>query len=133
MDGAGRSRTVSSCSGSSRRVTRARDRFCDAYDLRHHFALWPSGPRLLGVALMKMPGIDQTVIGRRAAIAKQLRQIVGREWVLDSEAERRPYECDGLTAYSASPLLVVLPETTEQVKFILQFCNDEHLKVVPRG
>jgi len=82
---------------------------------------------------MKMPGIDQAVVARRAAIAERLRRIVGREWVIDSEAERRPYECDGLTAYSASPLLVVLPETTEQVKLILQFCNEEHLKVVPRG
>jgi glycolate oxidase len=52
---------------------------------------------------------------------------------IDSDAERRPYESDGLTAYSASPLLVVLPETTDQVKPILQFCNKEHFKVVPRG
>jgi glycolate oxidase len=50
---------------------------------------------------MKMPEIDQSVLERRAAIAKRLRRIVGHEWVLDSEAERRPYECDGLTAYSA--------------------------------
>jgi glycolate oxidase len=92
---------------------------------------WPIAER--SKQIMKMPGIDRTVIGRRAAIAERLRRIVGREWVLDSEAERRPYECDGLTAYSASPLLVVLPETTEQVKRILQFCNEEHLKVVPRG
>ena len=82
---------------------------------------------------MKMPEVDQSVVGRRAAIAEQLRRIVGREWVLDSEAERRPYECDGLTAYSAPPLVVVLPENTEQVRLVLQFCNEEHLKVVPRG
>src|ERR1700722_156693 len=83
--------------------------------------------------IMRMPEIDQAVIKRRSAIAKRLRQIVGREWVLDSEAERRPYECDGLTAYSALPLLVVLPENTDQVKLILQFCYKERLKVVPRG
>jgi len=53
---------------------------------------------------MKMPGIDQAVVARRAAIAERLRRIVGREWVIDSDAERRPCECDGLTAYSASPL-----------------------------
>jgi glycolate oxidase len=82
---------------------------------------------------MKMPPIDKTIIRRRAALAQRLRRIVGHEWVLDDEAERRPYESDGLTAYSASPLVVVLPETTEQVKLILQFCNEEHLKVVPRG
>jgi glycolate oxidase len=38
---------------------------------------------------MKMPEPDQAVIGRRTAIAERLRRIVGREWVLDSEAERR--------------------------------------------
>ncbi len=82
---------------------------------------------------MKMPEVDQTAIRRRAAIAKQLRRIVGHEWVLDSEAERRPYESDGLTAYSASPLLVVLPETTDEVQRVLQYCHREHLKIVPRG
>jgi glycolate oxidase len=82
---------------------------------------------------MKMPPVDPTVIGRRTEIAVRLRQIVGPEWVLDREAERRPYECDGLTAYSALPLLVVLPETTEQVRLVLQFCQKQGIKVVPRG
>ena len=63
---------------------------------------------------MKMPGIDQAVVARRAAIAERLRRIVGREWVIDSDAERRPCECDGLTAYSASTLLVVLGEKEPQ-------------------
>jgi len=82
---------------------------------------------------MKMPEIDRSVLERRGAIAKRLRRIVGHQWVLDSVAERRPYECDGLTAYSASPLLVVLPESTEQIQLVLQYCNEQHLKVVPRG
>ncbi len=82
---------------------------------------------------MKMPGIDHTIIRRRTKIAEWLSRIVGREWVLDSEAERRPYECDGLTAYTALPLLVVLPETTAQVKLVLQYCHEERIKVVPRG
>lgn len=82
---------------------------------------------------MKMPDVDSTVVERRATIARDLRAIVGDEWVLDSEAERRPYECDGLTAYSALPLLVVLPETTAQVSRVLAYCHALHVKVVPRG
>lgn len=82
---------------------------------------------------MKMPDVDSTVVERRATIARDLRAIVGAEWVLDSEAERRPYECDGLTAYSALPLLVVLPETTEQVSRVLAYCHAVQIKVVPRG
>lgn len=75
---------------------------------------------------MKMPVVDSSVIDRRATIAEDLREIVGEEWVLDSEAERRPYECDGLTAYTALPLLVVLPDTTEQVSRILTYCRRAH-------
>ncbi len=82
---------------------------------------------------MKMPELDQSVIARRAIIAAKLRRIVGREWVIDHEAERRPYESDGLAAYSALPLLVVLPESTEEVRQILIYCRDEHIKLVPRG
>jgi glycolate oxidase len=82
---------------------------------------------------MKMPDVDHSVIARRAAIAATLRGIVGEEWVIENEAERRPYESDGLTAYSALPLLVVLPDTTEQVRQILLYCNEENLKLVPRG
>src|SRR5262249_2249799 len=47
--------------------------------------------------------------------------------------EMRPYESDGLTAYRQLPMLVVLPETTEQVSEILRFCHAEGIKVVPRG
>ena len=45
----------------------------------------------------------------------------------------RPYESDGLTAYRALPMVVVLPETTEQVSRVLAYCHREGIKVVPRG
>jgi glycolate oxidase len=45
----------------------------------------------------------------------------------------RPYESDGLTAYRQLPMVVVLPETTEQVSRVLAFCHTERIKVVPRG
>ncbi|MGH6999974.1 MAG: FAD-linked oxidase C-terminal domain-containing protein, partial [Stellaceae bacterium] len=53
--------------------------------------------------------------------------------VIESEDERRVYESDGLTAYRARPLLVVLPSTTEEVSRILAYCDKTGLKVVPRG
>jgi glycolate oxidase len=82
---------------------------------------------------MKMPEVDQALVDKRAEFAERLRAVVGREWVLDNENERRPYECDGLTAYSALPLLVVLPETADEVREVLQFCHAEKIKIVPRG
>jgi len=45
----------------------------------------------------------------------------------------RPYESDGLTAYAQLPMVVVLPETTEQVCRVLTLCHREGVKVVPRG
>ena len=80
-----------------------------------------------------MPELDQSVLSRRDEIARALRSIVPGEGVIDAEAERRAYECDGLSAYRALPMLVVRPETTEQVGRILTYCHREGIKVVPRG
>jgi glycolate oxidase len=80
-----------------------------------------------------MPLPDQAVLARRAEIVAALRMIVPGEGVIDSERERRVYECDGLTAYRQLPMVVVLPETTPQVVQILRYCKANGVKVVPRG
>src|SRR6202163_2778006 len=82
---------------------------------------------------MRMPEPDAGVVARRAELAAALREIVPGEGVISDEDERRPYESDGLTAYRALPLLVVLPSTTEQVARVLHFCRERGVKVVPRG
>ena len=82
---------------------------------------------------MEMPAPDAAVIERRAEIAEALRHIVPGEGVIVSEAERRAYESDGLTAYRQLPLVVVLPSTVEQVAAVLRYCKDDGIKVVPRG
>jgi len=80
-----------------------------------------------------MPEADRAVIDRRLEIAADLRRIVPGEGVVVSENERRAYESDGLTAYRQIPLLVVLPESTEQVSQVLRYCQANGVKVVPRG
>ena len=45
----------------------------------------------------------------------------------------RPYESDGLTAYRALPMVVVLPDSVAQVRAVLAYCHREGVKVVPRG
>src|SRR5580692_2051010 len=82
---------------------------------------------------MRMPTPDATVIERRADIVEALRGIVPGEGVIVSEAERRVYESDGLTAYRQLPLVVVLPSTVEQVAAVLRYCKEIGTKVVPRG
>src|SRR5436305_2610426 len=84
------------------------------------------------VAIM-MPASDQAVLGRREAIVAALRAIVPGEGVIDKTAEMLPYESDGLMAYRQPPMVVVLPDTTEQVSKVLKFCFEQGIKVVPRG
>src|ERR1700754_3749818 len=83
--------------------------------------------------VVAMPEPDWAVLARRDRIVKALSAIVPGEGVIASEVAMRPYETDGLTAYRALPMVVVLPSTTEQVSRILSFCYREGIKVVPRG
>ncbi|MEC9264691.1 MAG: FAD-linked oxidase C-terminal domain-containing protein [Pseudomonadota bacterium] len=83
--------------------------------------------------MLKMPDLDEGAIARRLSIADDLRAIVPGEGVIIDEDERRPYESDGLTAYRTMPLVVVLPETVEQVAEVLKYCKAHGIKVVPRG
>ncbi len=82
---------------------------------------------------MEMPAPDGAIIARREEIANALRRIVAPDAVIVPEEERRAYESDALTAYRQLPLLVVLPSTTAEVSSVLQYCQREGVKVVPRG
>jgi glycolate oxidase len=82
---------------------------------------------------MRMPDPDRDVLARRGEIIAALRRIVPGEGVIAEEEELRAYECDGLTAYRQLPMIVVLPETTQQISDILKYCHGSGVKIVPRG
>src|SRR5512139_458495 len=82
---------------------------------------------------VRMPEPDAAILECRGRIVAALRTIVPGEGVIAAEREMRPYETDGLTAYRQLPMVVVLPETTQQVAEVLRYCHDEGIKVVPRG
>jgi glycolate oxidase len=82
---------------------------------------------------LRMPEPDNAILQRRERIVAAMRAIVPGEGVIAAETELRPYESDGLTAYRQLPMVVVLPETTEQVADVLRYCHAEGIKVVPRG
>src|SRR5215472_6635322 len=82
---------------------------------------------------MEMPPADNAVLRRRAEIVEALRQFVPGEGVIASEAERRAYESDGLTAYHQMPMVVVLPSRVDEVAAVLRYCKEIGVKVVPRG
>ena len=70
---------------------------------------------------------------RREQYAEELRQLLNDDAILSTEEQLIPYESDGLTAMRATPLLVVLPETTEQVQAILRWARSRQVPVVARG
>ncbi|MGH6862777.1 MAG: FAD-linked oxidase C-terminal domain-containing protein [Methylocella sp.] len=82
---------------------------------------------------MKPMDVDATVLARRAKIVAALQSIVPGEGVIEQATGRRPYETDGLTAYRALPMVVVLPESVAQVRGVLSYCHENNVKVVPRG
>jgi glycolate oxidase len=67
------------------------------------------------------------------ALITALKAIVRSESVLADKEDLKPYECDGLSAYRALPLAVVLPETIAQVQDILKLCHEHRVPVVARG
>ena len=69
----------------------------------------------------------------KAELARRLREIVAPEHVIEDAETQRPYECDGLPIYREMPLLVVLPETVEQVQDIMRLCHRESVPVIARG
>ncbi len=82
---------------------------------------------------LRMPDPDADVMARRAEIAAALRTILPTDSIITAAESLRVYESDGLTAYKQLPMIVALPETTEQVAQILKYCTAQGIKVVPRG
>ena len=80
-----------------------------------------------------MPKIDKKILSNKETIVKKLKEITNSSNVLSHKSELIPYETDALTAYRQIPLVVVLPETTNEVSKILKYCNNEKIKIVPRG
>ena len=70
---------------------------------------------------------------RQSQVVAALLRVLPAHAVLYTTEDTVPYECDGLTAYRARPLCVVLPETYEQVQAVLLTCHAIDAPVVARG
>ena len=60
-------------------------------------------------------------------------EFLPKKAVLFHDDEITPYECDGLSAYRKTPLVVLLPDEIDQVQQILKFCFENKIPVVARG
>ncbi len=70
---------------------------------------------------------------RREQLAARFREFLPQESVVDQPTSLAAYECDGLSAYREQPLLVLLPDSVEQVQQIMRLCHEQRLPVVSRG
>ncbi len=66
-------------------------------------------------------------------LLEDLRRIYPPKRILERSAEIAPYESDGLTAFRARPLVVVLPETQEEIVETVRVCFREAVPFVARG
>ena len=69
----------------------------------------------------------------KKSLLSELFKILPSDAVLHEAEDMHPYECDGLSAYRHLPMIVLLPETTEQVQAILRLCYEREVPVVARG
>src|ERR1700742_2619481 len=76
---------------------------------------------------------DASRAQRQSQVAEALAAVLPRESILYRHEDTAPFECDALTAYRTSPLLVVLPDNEAQVAAVLKICHNLGVPVVARG
>ncbi len=69
----------------------------------------------------------------KARVVEALARVLPAGALMFETEDLRPYECDGLAAYRALPLVVALPSTEEQVVAVLKACHALGVPVVARG
>ena len=79
------------------------------------------------------PLATQNRAARQEQVVQALRSHLPEHALLYQSEDTTPYESDGLTAYRAHPLVVVLPETEAQVAAVLRICHAMQVPVVARG
>jgi glycolate oxidase len=66
-------------------------------------------------------------------LINQFLSFLPAETVLFQHEELVPYECDGLSVYRKTPVVVLLPKTIEQVQQVLTHCHRHRIPLVARG
>jgi glycolate oxidase len=69
----------------------------------------------------------------KETLVSELRALVPDMTLLHTGEDLRPFECDGLSAYRCTPMLVALPDRIEQVEALLKHASKRRVPVVARG
>ena len=83
--------------------------------------------------MIQEPQDETARTARQTAVVAALAQVLPRAAILYRTEDTAPYECDGLTAYRASPMIVVLPEDERERAAVLKVCHALGVPLVPRG
>jgi glycolate oxidase len=80
-----------------------------------------------------LPHQHENNVALNNELIRALNSLLPPESVLTDVEDLRPFECDGLAVYRQLPMVVVLPETVEQVQSIMRLCHAQQVPVVARG
>ncbi|WP_250520621.1 MULTISPECIES: glycolate oxidase subunit GlcD [unclassified Caballeronia] len=69
----------------------------------------------------------------KAAIVRELQALMPGLQLLHAKEDLRPFECDGLSAYRITPMLVALPSSVDEVQTLLQYAHARGVPIVARG
>ncbi len=82
--------------------------------------------------MIKIDNIPQIKISKSSLISL-FQAIIPATDILSDPEDLSPYECDGLSAYRALPMLVLLPDTIDQIQNIMRICQQHSVPVIARG
>src|ERR1700692_4272495 len=69
----------------------------------------------------------------KGVLVAELQKLLPDMELLHAKEDLRPFECDGLAAYRATPMMVALPARIDQVQTLLRFASAREVPVVARG
>jgi glycolate oxidase len=87
----------------------------------------------MNASLLPRCADDPSPLARQSAVAAALSSVLPAQSILFRREDTVPYECDALTAYRVQPMLVVLPDSEQQVGEILSICHKMAVPVIARG
>jgi glycolate oxidase len=76
---------------------------------------------------------SETENKRRRQLIEGLKPLLDPQYILATEEQLKPFECDGLSVYRELPLVAVLPGSTAEVQAIIILCHDLNVPLVTRG
>jgi glycolate oxidase len=80
-----------------------------------------------------VPAASTDPASKRELVAARLAQALRHGAVIAGGEELKPYECDGLSAYRATPLVVAIPTSEEEVAAVMRVARETGTPLVARG